>query len=57
MTASGKDKLRKHRHEGDDVDHGAHSTDGITKAIQFVLGAAVIGSAALVLYTMVLIAR
>ncbi len=51
------EKQRKHRHDGGDVDHGAKSSDGITKAIQFVLGTTVVASAALFLYTLVLVSR
>lgn len=51
MSARDKDPNKKHRHDIGDVEHGAHSTELVTKAIQIVLGVAVLGSAGLVIYT------
>jgi hypothetical protein len=41
---------RKHRHDGPDVDHGAISQEHTTVAIQFILGVAIVLTAALMLY-------
>lgn len=57
MAAAEKQPDKKHRHDIGEVDHGPHSTELVTKAIQIVLGAAVVGSAALVIYTVVLMVR
>lgn len=43
---------RKHRHDGPDVDHGAHTTERTTVAIQFVMGLWLVLTAALILYTL-----
>ena len=56
-TTSGKDPDKKHRHDIGAVDHGAHSTERVTRAIQVVLGTTVLASCGLVIYAITLIAR
>ena len=57
MSAAPKDTTKRHRHDVGKVDHGPHSTEMVTRAIQFVLGAAIAGSAGLVVYAVVLMIR
>lgn len=45
-------KVRKHRHDGPDVAHGAHSQERTTVALQFILGLAIVITAALMLYAL-----
>lgn len=55
MSEQGKvrePRVRKHRHEGPDVAHAAHSQEKPTLVLQFILGAAIVLSAALVLYAL-----
>ena len=40
----------KHRHDIGHPDHGAKSTELVTRGIQFALGAAIVGTVALVIY-------
>ena len=50
------DPNKKHRHDVGQVDHGAQATEPITRAIQFVLGGAIVASGALLLYALVVAA-
>ncbi len=55
MSEEGKvrePKVRKHRHEGPDVAHGAHSQEGPVVALQFILGATIVLSIALLIYAL-----
>ncbi len=52
MSAEQKNPKNKHRHDGGDVDHGAVSTEKVTNAIQVLLGATVLASLALTIYTL-----
>ncbi len=45
-------EVRKHRHEGPDVAHGPHSQERSAVALQFILGAAIVLSVALLLYAL-----
>ncbi len=49
---SSEQQVRKHRHDGPDVAHGAHSQERTVIAIQFILGAAIILTVALVIYAL-----
>jgi hypothetical protein len=50
----GKDPTKRHRHDVGAVDHGPRSTEGITRGIQGVLGLAILATALLVAYVVVL---
>lgn len=53
MTDSAhNDPEKKHRHDVGDPDHGAASTEPMTRAIQFVLGGAILGTAVLLVWTL-----
>jgi hypothetical protein len=54
---AGHDPRKKHRHDVGLPDHGAVSTEGVTRAIQGVLLLLIAGSAALVVYAVVVAAR
>jgi hypothetical protein len=49
---SGEHGNKKHRHDVGHPDHGPRQTEAITKNIQIVLGAAIIGTAALTIYAL-----
>jgi len=49
---SEEQKVRKHRHEGPDVAHGAHSQEKTMRAIQLILAACIVLTAALLLYAL-----
>jgi hypothetical protein len=53
----GRDPKKKHRHDVGLPDHGAVATEGVTRAIQGVLMLLIAGSAALVVYAVVVAAR
>ncbi|RMH44267.1 MAG: hypothetical protein D6689_02855 [Deltaproteobacteria bacterium] len=42
--------IRKHRHDGPDVAHAAHSQARTTRALQLLLGACIVLTGALVIY-------
>ena len=52
-----RDPSKKHRHDVGLPDHGAVSTEGVTRAIQGVLLLLIAGSVALVVYAVALAAR
>jgi hypothetical protein len=52
----GGDPTKRHRHDVGAVDHGPKSTEEITRGIQGVLGLAILGTLALVLYAVVVVA-
>jgi hypothetical protein len=54
---AGRDPKKKHRHDVGQPDHGAVATEGVTRAIQGVLLLLIAGSAALVVYAVVVAAR
>ncbi|HWM85941.1 MAG TPA: hypothetical protein VNO33_08880 [Kofleriaceae bacterium] len=54
---AGRDPKKKHRHDVGQPDHGAVSTEGMTRSIQGLLLLLIAGSAALVVYAVVLAAR
>jgi hypothetical protein len=54
---AGRDPGKKHRHDIGLPDHGAVTTEGVTRAIQGVLLLLIAGSAALVVYAIALAAR
>jgi hypothetical protein len=52
----GGDPTKRHRHDVGAVDHGPKSTVDITRGIQGVLGLAILATAGLVVYAVVLVA-
>ena len=54
---AGRDPSKKHRHDVGLPDHAAVSTEGMTRAIQGILLLLIAGSAALVIYAVVVAAR
>lgn len=44
---------RKHRHDIGEPDHAAVSSERVTRALQFLLGAAILATAVLTLWTLV----
>jgi hypothetical protein len=54
---AGRDPKKKHRHDVGMPDHGAVSTEGITRAIQGIMLLLIAGSALLVVYAVVVAAR
>ena len=57
MTSEPKDPRKRHRHDVGDVDHGPVTTELTTRAIQLVLGAAILASVGLAGYAVVLMVR
>jgi hypothetical protein len=51
MSAASGNPAKKHRHDVGEPDHGATSTQWVTRVIQFVLGSTIVGTALLVLWT------
>ena len=54
---AGRDPKKKHRHDVGLPDHGAVSTEGVTRAIQGILLLLIAGSAALAVYAIALAVR
>lgn len=54
---TGHDPKKKHRHDVGQPDHGAVSTEGVTRAIQGVMFLLIAGSAALAVVALALAAR
>jgi hypothetical protein len=51
-----RDPTKRHRHDVGAVDHGARTTEPITRGIQGVLGLAILGTLGLTVYAIVLAA-
>ena len=49
--SQGKDPTKKHRHDIGMVDHGPDRTGNTTRSIQVILGASILLTGALVIYT------
>lgn len=52
MATLGETPQKRHRHDGGDVPHGTDAHEGITRAIQYLLGMWIVGSAAVVIYAL-----
>lgn len=48
------DPSLRHRHDIGEVDHGAHTTERVTKNLQGILGALILMTIGLIVYAMVL---
>ncbi len=57
MTDHDRDPDKRHRHDVGLVDHGPHSTETVTRAIQIVLGAAILATLILAVYATTVMAR
>jgi hypothetical protein len=57
VSDAGRDPKKKHRHDIGMPDHGAISTEGMTRAIQGLMLLLIAGSCLLVVYAVVVAAR